>query len=194
MKSLRTRNLAILCFGTSMSLIAGPSSGPSLTLLPTSSLSGLTGSTSGWGFSISNPANYIEITSASFCLNLANFPTSCLSPVTGTFTDFISGFQDIIVGPGGSASQAFDLNGMTGIGSFSFSTPGTDTGGIFLRYNQTANDPTSDDPGVTVNDLVFSASASVTAAAPAAPEPGSIGLATAALSFLMLCVRRRRVG
>ena len=37
-------------------------------------LFGLPGATSGWGFTLTNDTNYIEITSAQFCQNPVSFP------------------------------------------------------------------------------------------------------------------------
>src|SRR5579872_767247 len=99
------------------------SAGPVLTLTPSGDLIGTPGSTVGWGFTITNDADYVEITSAQYCVNPVNFPLVCNSSALGSFTDFISQFNDIIVGPPGgtdpsTVSQNFDPVGLTGIGSF----------------------------------------------------------------------------
>src|SRR5579872_2152274 len=100
------------------------SASPMLTLTPSGDAAGSPGSLpAGWGFMIQNDSNYIEITSAQYCVTPVNFPLVCNSSALGVFTDFISQFNDIIVGPPGgtdpsTASQNFDPVAMTGIGSF----------------------------------------------------------------------------
>ena len=72
-----------------------------LTLTPSGSVSGLPGSTVGWGFSLVNTTNFLVVTSANFCLNPLN-PPACTtaSPSVGVFHDFISTQPNaVIVGP-----------------------------------------------------------------------------------------------
>jgi hypothetical protein len=161
--------LAVFFLGAAGTLPAAPI----LTLLPTSEL----GAAPGWGFSISNDVGYIEITSARFCTGQVNFPTLCTPPDLGTFTDFISQFNDIIVGPAGTdtstVAQAFDALDMTGIGSFDIAAgaSGSDVGQIVLTYRWTDLEPSDMNAVVLGNDLVLSANASVIV-----PEPASAGL------------------
>jgi hypothetical protein len=175
----------ILWLGAAVSLSASPL----LTLTPSSDLSGPPGSVAGWGFSITNDADYIEITGAEFCANPVNFP--CASPTTGTFTDFISAFNDIIVGPPGGTdpsivSQNFDVLAHTGIGSFEISPDvpagASDVGQIVLTYNLTDLDPNDPNAQLLGTDLMLSANAAVTVSAPIpTPEPPTAACMAAAL-------------
>ncbi len=150
---------------------------PILTLMP-SDLQGFRSSTVGWGFTITNDGNYIEITSAQFCINPQSLP-ACAAPAGGVFNDFISNFNDIIVGPPGgtlpsSVSQNFSLASHTGIGSFAIGPLSPlftlDTGAIVLTYNITDRDPL-DPNAVFVGSGVISANASVLVTL---PEPAAM--------------------
>src|SRR6188508_1868977 len=68
-----------------MLLTIPASSAPVLTLWEPG-ITGEPGQQIGWGFSITNDSNYIEITSAQFCLDPVAFP-ACTQPIQGTFTD-----------------------------------------------------------------------------------------------------------
>jgi len=164
-------------------ILAAPAwgDGPTLTLLPSGDLTASPGSLTGWGFTITNDADYIEITSSQFCLDPVNFPV-CTLPEEGTFTDYISQFNDIVVGyPGGTdpdtASQSFDTTLHTGVGAFDVSPSATvseDIGEIVLTYDVYDADPnTSRGANRLFSDLVLSANASVTVEAVSTPEPGS---------------------
>lgn len=180
--------------------------GPTLTLSPSGDISGLPGSEIGWGFTITNDADYIEITSSQFCLDPVDFPF-CTMPEEGTFTDFISQYNDIVVGPPGgtdpdTASQDFDPTLLTGIGSFDVSPSATptaeDIGEIVLTYDVYDADPnTSPDANQLASDLVLAADATVTVqeAAVAAPEPGSFFPAAGAFLGIAawgISIRRHR--
>jgi len=157
--------------------------GPILTLLPSGDLTGSPSDLIGWGFSITNDADYIEITSSQFCLSPVSFP-ACTLPEEGTFMDFISQYNDIVVGyPGGTdpdtVSQNFDPTLLTGIGSFDIAPTAPfsaeDVGQIVLTYDVYDADPnTSPDANLLFTDLVLTANATVTVEEPATtPEPGS---------------------
>ncbi|MGA2770386.1 MAG: PEP-CTERM sorting domain-containing protein [Bryobacteraceae bacterium] len=187
---------ALLSLGTTTALWAGPV----LVLTPTGALSGGPGDTVGWGFQITNDANYIEITSASFCLSPVSFP-ACTLPTTGLFTDFISGW-DIIVGyPGGTdpatVEQPFDPIAVTGIGSFAID-PGAaigaaDIGAIVLTYNVFDEDPNDSGANKLATDQVLTADASVEVASPS-PEPATFGILGLGLAGLAAVARRGRRG
>ena len=151
-----------------------------LTLAPVNGmLSGPTGSTVGWGFTIQNatPGAWIEITSARFCSGSSGTNTACGAIPLGTFTDIVSGFNDIVVGPSPdstSVTQSFSV-GSKGIGSFLITAAsGTATGQIVLTYNQFSRSP--HDPNFNPNtdtvstDNFLTAPASVTVTGTGNPQ------------------------
>ncbi len=167
------------------------SAGPVLTLTPSGALIGTPGSTVGWGFTITNDADYVEITSAQYCVNPVNFPVVCNSSALGIFTDFISQVNDVIVGPPGgtdpsSVSQNFDSIAQTGVGSFAINNSAPigagDLGQIVLTYNLTSLDPNDPNAVSLGTDLVFAADASITVSEGDMPEPGTAGLMLFALA------------
>ena len=124
-------------------------------------------------------------------------------PEEGTFTDFISEDNDIVVGPPGgadpdTASQAFDPTLLTGIGSFSVSPSATltaeDVGQIVLTYDVYDADPnTTAGANQLFSDLVLAADASVTVGGSAVPEPGTFFPAAGAfLGFAVWRISARR--
>jgi hypothetical protein len=139
---------------------------PTLQLDPVGgAISGAPGATIGWGFTITNSTDFIVVTSATFT-----------GSPPGTFTDFISAFNFIVVGPSpenSSVSQTFDATTMAGIGSFAISAgamSGTTSGQIELTYDlfsRSPNDPSFDpDTDTLATDQVLSAAASVTVVGP----------------------------
>lgn len=167
---------------------------PAFILTPSPNISGPAGSTIGWGFTLSVPndgTGYIEINSAEFCLSPITDP--CTPSDLGTFTDFISAVNDVIVGPPDTISQSFDAIAQTGVGSFQISpgASGTNVGSIVLHYRETNLDP-FDPNAVPINpDVVLTVPASITVTAAAAtPEPCTAGLL--AISFGMLFLNRKR--
>ncbi len=189
-----------LWLGLGLSLSATPI----LTLTPSGDISGAAGSETGWGFTIQNDSGYIEITSAQFCLSPVDFSLGCTAPTTGTFTDIISGFNDIIVGPPGGtdpdiAMQNFDPVAGTGVGSFQIDPAATvgamDIGEIVLTYNLTDLDPNDPNAMQLGTDLVFSAPASVTVIPPVVvttPEP-VLGFGAGLMAVILLLKALRRV-
>ena len=172
-------------------LVAGSlSAGPVLTLSPASNLTGAPAATVGWGFTLTNAVNWIEVVQAQFCLD-SPVRNPCFTP-SFQFFDIISNPpQDVIVGPGGSTSQPYNPGSNQGLGSFTID-PGapngsTVSGNILLTYNTFDNDPNQGGNQIGFNDAI-STPASVTAV----PEPASatfMGLAGAAL--LLSRLRRR---
>jgi len=163
-------------------LLPAAHAGAIFTPSPTT-ISGNTGDTVGWGFTISNDTNFLLITSADF------------TPATtsGTFTDFIGQFNFIVVGPSPestSVSQAFDPIALTGVGSFLISpsaAPGSViTGLLTLTYDLfsvSPNDPNFDPDTDTIsNGNVLTSAAEVDVkGVSAVPEPASFGLVGLAL-------------
>jgi len=166
--------------------------GSVLDLLPSGDLSGAPGEALGWGFSISNDANYIEISGAFFCTGVVNYPSSCGSPLLGAFEDYISNFNDIIVGnPTGTdpatVSQLFNITAQTGIGSFTIDPGagiGTDSGEIVLSYFVWDLDPNDDDAIKLDNGGVQYMWA--TASVDVVPEPATAGMLGGALLIMAL--------
>lgn len=75
---------------------------------------GVPGETVGWGFTLSNDADYLVLTSASFDAPIGS----------GTFTDYTGLASFFVVGPAPESpvvSQAFDAFLPTGLGSFAIS-------------------------------------------------------------------------
>jgi hypothetical protein len=160
---------------------------------PNGVLSGLPGSTVGWGFTLSNTENFLVVTSAAF------------EPATdlGTFMDFISAPDNFfVVGPAPGASnvwaQAFNAVTQTGIGSFAIdpnaALGGVAYGEIVLTYDLFALSPLNPnfnpDTDTLSNGNILTASASVVTAV--VPLPGAVWLfGSAVVSILGFCKRQR---
>jgi PEP-CTERM motif len=151
------------------------------------------GQTVGWGFTLINDSGYLLVTSADYITS---------TPI-GIFTDFISAFNFIVVGPAPEdplVTQSFDNVAFTGIGSYQID-PGTplgalSTGIIRLTYdlysvspNDAAFDPGSD---LLASGNVLDASASVQAAG-SVPEPSTWLLIGCGLGGVALLRHRRKV-
>jgi hypothetical protein len=184
--------LPIAALGLCVWAAAPLRAGSVLDLLPSGDLSGAPGEVLGWGFSISNDANYIEISGAFFCTGVVNYPSSCGSPLLGAFADYISNFNDIIVGnPTGTdpatVSQLFNITAQTGIGSFTIDPGagiGTDSGEIVLSYFVWDLDPNDDDAIKLDNGGVQYMWA--TASVDVVPEPATAGMLGGALLIMAL--------
>lgn len=156
-------------------------------------LSGASGTSVGWGFSLSNTENYLVVTSAAF-----EPPTSL-----GTFTDYISAAENFfVVGPGLGASttwaQSFDADTHTGIGSYAISpsaTPLTSASGeIVLNYDLFSRSPVdpnfNPDTDTLSNGNVLKANAAVAVV----PLPAAVWLfGSALLGILGICKRHHWV-
>ncbi len=168
-------------------------------------LTGASGSTVGWGFTIGNTTAgaWIEITSARFCSGASGTNTACGAISLGTFTDFISGFNDIVVGPSPdntSVTQPFSAGGNTGIGSFLITAPsGQATGQIVLTYNlfsRSPHDPNfnpNTDTVSTDNFLTSPASVTVSSTAPPQNVPTLSTWGLVLLAILLVCWATRRL-
>ncbi len=156
-------------------------------------ISGLAGSTVGWGFNLSNDENYLVVTSAAF------EPATAL----GTFTDFISVVDLFVVGPAPNASpvwaQSFDATTQTGIGSFTINAgaaPGNVASGqIVLTYDLFTRSPLdalfNPDTDTLSNGNLLTANASV---ATVVPLPAAVWLFGSALVGMVGFARRRQEG
>jgi hypothetical protein len=138
------RQILRLCVLISLQIFSTVQATPLLQLDPLSGeISGLPGTTIGWGFTLSNTENNLLVTRAAFQP----------STTSGAFTDFISSpSNDVVVGTGIGAStnwtQPFNAANQSGIGSFAISAdavPGTVLAGqIVLDYDLftvSPNDP-----------------------------------------------------
>lgn len=154
---------------------------------PDGAIFGTPGATVGWGFTLTNTADYLVISSASFT------PTTPL----GTFADF-SAFNFFVVGPAPdstSISQAFDVPSQTGIGSFAIDAGAlvgaVASGQIVLSYDLYSVSPNNPlfnpDTDTLSNGNTLAVNASVTVV----PEPASLLLLTAGLIVLYGAHRRR---
>ena len=177
---------------------------PTLTLTPGGTMSAVDGATVGWGFTIANTSGqWIEITSANFCEATSGVTSACQAATVGTFTDIISGFNDIVVGPSPNTptvSQTYNLNAHTGTGSFYITGPAGSTSGpaqIVLTYNVFSRSPQNPafDPDTdtvsTDNFMVAPASVNVIAQVPALSTSALILLALILMAWGMLMGRQR---
>lgn len=183
--------MRILTFGLSLAaaLLSAPllDAGPILTLNPVGgALVALPGSAVGWGFTLTNDADYLVVASADYI---------AVSPI-GTFTDFISP-QFEVVGPSSSWTQLFDPVAQTGVGKYAIAagTPlgALSTGFIGLTYDLysvSPNDPNFDPDNDTISTgNQLHAGASVQAAT---PEPSTVALSGTGLALAAVLAGRRR--
>lgn len=179
---------AIMTLILGVGVVVAVQADPLFTLLPPSgAVAGNPGSTVGWGFSLTNTTDYLLVTGAAFVPNPSPF---------GTFTDFISAVNFIVVGPGQTTvTQAFDPIAETGVGEFQiakFVPQGTSINGhIVIDYSlfsQNPNDPNFDPNSLLVADAQLFAAASVRVV----PEPSSLVLLAGAVSSLLAAVGVRR--
>ena len=163
-----------------------------LTLQPAGgALIGYPSQTVGWGFTVENSTDYLLVTAADYVT---------ATPI-GTFTDFASGFNFIVVGPAPEnpvVAQSFDLLLQTGIGAYLIGT-GTPVGALstgvvrltYDLYSVSPNDPAFD-PAV---DLVSSGNfldANASVQVVGTPEPSTCVLLGCGL-LAVAAVWRRRV-
>ena len=164
---------------------------PIFQLTPSSGIvSGVPGSTVGWGFTLTNTSNFLVVTGASFT------PAS----LYGTFQDYISAFNFVVVGPAPESStvtQSFSSVNHSGVGSFIInSTAPTGisiAGSLVLEYSVFSVDPNDPNFNPDIDTVIADATASAPADVNIAPEPASLFLTIAAALFL-IGMSRRAVG
>lgn len=166
-------------------------------------LTGVPNATVGWGFTITNTTNYMEVTGSDFCEGAIVSP--CPHTI-GNYTDFIGAFNFIVVGPAPespSVTQAFNLPALTGVGSFhinSTSNAGDVAAGqIVITYDLFSRSPDA----VNFNPLTdtlstgnsLTAAARVTVTGPTTvPELASLGMAGLALIGMAVLKHRTLSG
>jgi hypothetical protein len=170
---------------------------PVLTLDPASGMiSGTQGETIGWGFTITNTANYLEVTSSAFCLNPVSTPF-CTPPTIGAYTDIISSESTpVVVGPSPestSVTQSFNAMTPTGVGSFQISgsavNGSTNEGEIVLTYDLFSVSPNAPNFNPTLDtistDNFLTTAAGVAVSAVTIPEPGPLAFVAIGLAALI---------
>ena len=170
--------------------------GTVLTLSPAGgTVSGTQGATVGWGFTITNTTDFLEVTSSAFCASPVS-PPFCIGPALGTYTDIISSESSpVIIGPSPestSVTQTFNASTPSGVGSFliaaSAANGSIDQGEIVLTYDLFSVSPNS--PNFNPNldtistDNFLTARAAVGVNLITTPEPGPFALFAAGLILL----------
>jgi hypothetical protein len=145
-------------------------------------LSGAPGDTVGWGFTLNNTNDFLEISQTDFCVSATQASDlPCASQVSsfGTYTDFTP-LNFFVVGPGGTVTQVYDPITPTGFGSFTINgsaTPGTVLNGEIAVVFQLFDGDPANGGNMIGGDNFISSPASIAVVDPAAvPEPGTMGL------------------
>jgi hypothetical protein len=174
--------------------LAGAMADPTLTLdPPNGAISGLAGTTVGWGFTLTNNTDYLGLDQTQFCLTNA---LPCFPSTMGTYKD-LAAPQNLFVGPdpdSTSITQAFDNSLGQGAGSFTINADaaGTETGFIIFTYDLWTEDPNIDlDAEFISGSNILSAPASVTVGSPV-PEPVTLPL-LGLVSIAGALLRRRKL-
>jgi hypothetical protein len=159
-------------------------------------LSGTPGSTVGWGFTISDPVEYVVLDLTDFCPAGLSNPADfyCTNGPNGIYTDFA--FNAPIAGPAPystSVTENFDAVLQTGYGSFAISnTAGVGTvisDQIYVMYDLYSGDPAAGGALMSQDNLAM-LDASVTVVSDS-PEPGTLLPAGLAIASLLLWRNRR---
>lgn len=163
---------------------------PVLTLPGGGNLYGAPGEQAGWGFTLTNDADFLVPTSAVFCES--SYGGNC-TQVSGVFSDFIASFQFLVIGPGQTLTQTFDAGALTGLGAFQIhpaATPGTIESGVIYvtydRYDCDLNDARCGNPIQTAFSELISAPAAVYVTEGEVPEPAAFALAGLGLTLLLI--------
>jgi hypothetical protein len=177
-------------------LIGLTASADSITLALTpgpGTVSGLPGSTVGWGYSIDNDSSdYLLVANSYFCAGTENplFTTCAPSLGASTYNDFIAN-NSTLIAPDTTGVESFDAGTNSGVGEYiidSAATAGeTDIGSLVVVYDLFSGDPFTDPSATQIGgdmDLTAAAEVEVTGPTSAVPEPGTpffLGLGLAAL-------------
>ena len=139
-----------------MTVMGLPASAYVLTLTPSSgTVTGLPGSTAGWGYSITNSSSqYMVIVNSYFCESGQDPLFTTCTQSLGIYNDFIA-TNETVVAPLGTANRTFSSQNSQGAGGYTISSGAaagkTDSGAIVVIYDlYTANpftDPTAQQIG-----------------------------------------------
>ena len=176
-------------------MCAAAAAGPiTIALTPADgAVSGLPGSTVGWGFSLTNgtadgTADFLLVTNSYFCETGQDPTFTTCTQSLGTYNDFIAN-NGTLVAPGDTTSpQPFDAGASQGVGEYIIdggALPGLpDSGSLVVVYDLFDANP-FDGGNLIGGDVELSVNASVTVlgATSEIPEPGTLlllglGLAT----------------
>lgn len=171
---------------------------PLLTINP-GGVSGGPGATVGWGFTLTNPTDYLVVTSSSFCAAPVGLPV-CNPSTVGSYTDIISS-NFFVVGPAPDSTvvtQSF-VNGVSGLGSIQLNFGailGTvESGTLLVTYDLYSRSPNAPGFDPVADGLQFgqslTANATITVSS-SVPEPGTWGSAVLAVVLLASHGRTRR--
>lgn len=149
-----------------MTAMGGPASAYTLTLTPSSTVSGQPGTTSGWGYLITNSSSqYMVIVNSYFC-EPGQDPlfTTCTQSL-GAYSDFIAN-RATVIPPMSTASVAFNAQTGQGLGEYAIrsgaSVGQSDSGSIVLAYDlYTANPFTDSTAQLVGGDAELTAPAAV---------------------------------
>jgi hypothetical protein len=194
-------------------MCSAAAAGPvSIALTPADgAVSGLPGSTVGWGFSLTNNSTdpngnptFLLVANSYFCEAgqdpQAPLFTTC-TPLLGTYNDFIAGNATLVAPGDTTAPQPFDAGSSQGLGEYVIdgaALPGqADSGSLIVVYDLYDADPFGPNgPNEIGGDTELppiNASVTVIGGTSVAPEPGTLlllGLGLAAM--LALTVLRKR--
>ena len=163
-------------------------------------MSGLPGSTVGWGFSLTNgSADFLLVANSYFCQPGQDPLFITCTQSLGTYNDFIANNATLVAPGVTTAPQPFDAGTSQGLGEYIIdgtALPGqADSGSLIVVYDLFDANPFPNGANQIGGDAELPVSASVTVlgVTSAAPEPGTVlllglGLAT----MLALTVLRKR--
>jgi hypothetical protein len=163
------------------------------------------GGTVGWGFTLTDSAEFLVVAETAFCPATAvqgDLPAGCAAAFAtlGTYTDFAGNIP--VVGPAPDTSpltQNFNSGTLSGgFGMFAVvpaATAGTTNGEIAVVYDLFTGDPNTNPNATQIGGDTFAAlpaSITVGGQAAAAPEPGSVLLVGLGLTGVLLKRRLKR--
>jgi hypothetical protein len=174
-----------------------------LALTPASgTVSGLPGSTVGWGYSIDNDSSdYLLVANSYFCAGTENPTFTTCSPSLGasTYDDFIAS-NSTLIAPDTTGVESFNAGANSGVGEYIIDSAAiageTDIGSMVVVYDLFNGNPFTDPSATQIGgdmDLTAAAEVEVTGRTSVIPEPRTLvflGFAFAALIFYRPEARR----